>query len=138
MIGELAVQFGSRPPPFERRNVSPRSLAALAADNVVEGCVREAYGALVAAHQASFARDAQVRAVFETIARDEARHALLSFRIHDWASTKIADAESLEHERRTALAELAASVRAPTEAERTELGLHDAERSAALIAALAA
>jgi hypothetical protein len=63
---------------------------------------------------------------------------LLSFRIHDWASAKVADATSLEHERRRALAELAASVREPTEAEQTELGLPDARRSAALIAALAA
>ena len=54
-------------------------------ENAVEGCVRETVGAAVAAVQAARATDPRVRAVMTQIARDEARHAALSWRVHAWA-----------------------------------------------------
>lgn len=62
----------------------PRPLAELAAHNAIEGCQREAWGAVEAASRARYAADPRVRAAFASIARDEARHALLAFAIDDW------------------------------------------------------
>lgn len=59
-------------------------LLRLALENAVEGCVREAYGAVVAAHQGARAADPEVRAAFARIAADEAEHAELSFDIDAW------------------------------------------------------
>ncbi len=61
-----------------------RSLEALATENAVEGCVRETYGALVAAHQAKHAADPAIRALFEAIAEDELRHAELAWDVAEW------------------------------------------------------
>ncbi|MDQ3370499.1 MAG: ferritin-like domain-containing protein, partial [Myxococcota bacterium] len=60
-----------------------RSLAAIAHENAIEGCVREAYGALVATYQAERAAPA-LRAVFRRIAADERRHAALAEDVHAW------------------------------------------------------
>jgi len=57
----------------------------MAADNAFEGCVREAYGALEA--------DPEVRRAFQTIAREEAQHALLSFEMDAWARTRLSGRE---------------------------------------------
>ena len=65
----------------------------MAADNAFEGCVREAYGALEAAHQATHAADPEVRRAFQTIAREEAQHALLSFEMDAWARTRLSARE---------------------------------------------
>jgi hypothetical protein len=70
--------------PAPRR--SPRELAL---DNLVEGCVRESFGALVAAHQAQHAVDPAIRAAMHMIAADEALHALLALQIHDWLSPQL-------------------------------------------------
>jgi hypothetical protein len=64
----------------------PASLAELAIDNVVEGCVRETYGALVAAHQATEAREPAVRELMADIAADERAHAALAWRIDAWVA----------------------------------------------------
>jgi hypothetical protein len=61
-----------------------RTAAALAEDNAVEGCVRETYGAAVAAYQARTAGDRRVRRAMSTIARDEAAHADLAWRVQRW------------------------------------------------------
>ncbi len=84
-VAGLAARRGGAVPEVRRARAALRDLRAMAADNAVEGCVREAYAALVAARQARWARDADVRAAYAEIAADEARHALLSFAIHDWA-----------------------------------------------------
>ncbi len=67
----------------------PRSIEAMALENAVEGCVRETFGALVAHWQAREARDPRVRAAMKRIARDETRHAALSWSIDAWARTRI-------------------------------------------------
>ena len=66
-----------------------RSAAALAEDNVVEGCVRETYGAAVAAYQARAAGDRRIRRAMATIARDEAAHAALAWRVHRWLAPQL-------------------------------------------------
>lgn len=93
LVGRLARRFGGDVPMVERGETAPRSLFEMAKDNAFEGCVREAYGALLAAHQAAHALDPEVRSTFARIARDEAQHALLSLALHDWARTRVSDAE---------------------------------------------
>ncbi|MBX3232248.1 MAG: hypothetical protein KIT84_18955 [Labilithrix sp.] len=66
-----------------------RSILELAVDNAVEGCVREAYGALVATYQATHAADPALRRTFRRIARDEAEHAALALDLADWYATKL-------------------------------------------------
>jgi rubrerythrin len=73
-----------------------RSLEAVAIENVVEGCVRETYGALAATFHAESASDPSIRKAMRSIARDETRHAALSWRIFRWANRRL----SLESRRR--------------------------------------
>jgi hypothetical protein len=87
--GALARRFGAQPrtPVIERGAL--RSLEAMAIENAVEGCVRETYGALVATRQAERARDPHVRAAMQRIARDETRHASLSWQVGRWLETRL-------------------------------------------------
>lgn len=61
------------------------SLDAIVRGTVLEGCIGETLAALEAAESAHYARDAQVKATLERIARDEARHAALAWRFVAWA-----------------------------------------------------
>lgn len=80
----LARRFGAAPTRLGKMpGARARTILELALENAEEGCVREAYGAVVAAHQARAAADPEVRRVMETIAHDEAAHAELAFAIHD-------------------------------------------------------
>jgi hypothetical protein len=93
---------------------------------VVEGCVRETYGALVAMHQAETAGDSDVRALMTDIAQDEMNHAALAWRIDAWAATKLGPTftERRSEAARGAIAELALAARLPTdETTRTQVGL---------------
>jgi hypothetical protein len=72
----------------------PRSIEAVARENVVEGCVRETFGALVATWQARHARDAEVARAMASIARDETRHAELA-----WSVSRFLDAKLDRHAR---------------------------------------
>lgn len=87
--GALARRFGSRPQPATIGRTARRSLEAIALENAIEGCVRETYGALLATRQAQLARDPVVRAVMVRIARDETRHASLSWRVGRWLETRL-------------------------------------------------
>jgi len=115
-----------------------RSRAQLATDNLVEGCVRETYGAVLASYQARAARDATLRGAMRAIARDEAKHAALSWRIQRWLWPQLSD-----HERRAALT-AAADARVElvdrageSDAELREVaGLPDAVAGRAMLAAL--
>ena len=85
-----------------------RSLTEMTEENVVEGCVREAYGALVATVQARNARDPVVRAVMASIAEDETRHAALALGVDAWAMQRLGPvaAARMAERRRDAIAEL--------------------------------
>jgi hypothetical protein len=91
----IARRFGAEPARPEVVVAAGRlpSVLELAIENATEGCVREAYGALVATHQATFAADPSVRAAFERIAADEAQHAELSFDLGDWFASMLSPAE---------------------------------------------
>jgi len=77
----LARRFGGEPPAVRVAPKRTRSLAAVALENAVEGCVRETFGALVATCQARSAGDAEIRRVMARIAVDETRHAALAWAI---------------------------------------------------------
>jgi rubrerythrin len=77
------------------RAVEPveRSLLAAALENAVEGCVREAWGALSAHYQAAKAAEPEARQLWHDIAADESEHAELSLALHDWFMLQLAAEE---------------------------------------------
>lgn len=87
-----ARRYGGRPVAPKVAGWAPRSLEAIAVDNAAEGCVRETYGALVAHLQARRATDPALRRAFATIAREETRHASLSWGLHRWAQQRLSPA----------------------------------------------
>jgi hypothetical protein len=87
------------------------SLAELARENTVEGCVRETWGALAAALQARTAQDPELAALYACIAPDELAHAELSWDIQDWLAL---------HTDSSALSALASIAREQLLAEQTE------------------
>lgn len=86
-----------------------RPLAELAIENALEGCVRETWGAAVARFQAAGAADPALRRAMAVIARDEARHAALAWRVHRWALSRLDEPARRECAR--ALRDEAASLR---------------------------
>lgn len=109
LVGELARAHGGEPVEARVDDVALRTLEELALENATEGCVRETYGALVGAYQAEHAGDGALRTAMMTIARDEARHAALSHRVHAWALTELDESarERVREAQRAAIAELA-------------------------------
>jgi hypothetical protein len=89
MNARIAARLGAAPRPATAACIRVRSLAAIAVENVVEGCVRETYGALVAMWQARTARDPGIARMMERIARDESRHAALAWRVASWVDRKL-------------------------------------------------
>lgn len=114
-----------------------RALSEIAEDNAREGCTREAYGALAVAHQATHAHDPSHRRVLARIAREEAGHALFSLDLAEWLAPRASSAR-LRAAREDAHGELAASLAIEPPAPLAALGLPDAERASALLAAVAA
>ncbi|MDC3954772.1 hypothetical protein [Polyangium jinanense] len=102
----------------------------MARENAVEGCVREAYGALIATFQAAHARDPKVRRAMQVIAADETRHAALAWRIASWVESKLDEKarRALAAARRKAARELLLSADKPVDLELIEdLGLPSRE-----------
>lgn len=108
----LARRYGAEPRALEAEPRSARSRLAFALDNVIEGCVRETYGAACARYQADRAEDPEVRARLLEIAADEARHAELSWRIQEWIEAELDPDERslLEAAQKRAIAELRAEL----------------------------
>lgn len=71
--------------PFPDRITVTRSLPDLAAAALHEGCLAETLGAHLVATAAALAPETEVRAALEAIAADEAKHAVLSFKIVAWS-----------------------------------------------------
>jgi hypothetical protein len=103
------ASMGATRAPMRRRR---RSLAALARENAVEGCVRETFGALVNAWQVAHASDPDVRQTLAGIAEDELRHAALSWEIARWAETPLAPSvrREIARARRAAVGRLLAKI----------------------------
>jgi hypothetical protein len=118
-VGALARAHGGELVPVVTDTLHVRPLEEMALENAVEGCVRETYAALIAAHQAERAEDPALRRAMRAIAQDEAGHASLSHAVHAWLDPQLAP-ESRERIRRAqwrALVELAQALRNPTDAE---------------------
>lgn len=138
----LARKYGGAPsaPHVDGAASSMRPLMKLAYDNAVEGCVREAYGALVAAHQAARASDPEVRAAFHKIAMEEAEHAELSFALDEWlcAQLTVEERREIDRVRSSAWSELEAACSVEPSAEVREVaGMPSAREARALLALLA-
>ncbi|MBZ5713023.1 ferritin-like domain-containing protein [Nannocystis pusilla] len=99
-------------------------LFAVALHNAVEGCVSEAFAAVVAAHQAAHARSLELRALFSRIAADELRHGQLAWDLHAWLWDQLTPEQrgALARAQTRALADLAASSRRAAAATPRELG----------------
>ncbi|MGD0526959.1 MAG: ferritin-like domain-containing protein [Polyangiaceae bacterium] len=138
--GRLARSHGVGVPSVR---VSPRraacSLMAMAIENAIEGCVRETFGALVAAWQASHAGDPRIARTMAAIAADETRHAALAWAIAGWAEPRL-DAKSrraVRAARRGAVRVLRRETRAALPAVLIRrAGLPSAARATALLDAL--
>ena len=123
--GALARRHGGRPNPPEVASGPIRDLETIATENATEGCVREAFGALLACWQANPAADPVIRATMKRIARDETRHAALALQIAGWLKGRLVPTARarVEQARRAALADLAVSVAEAPPALRRPLGL---------------
>lgn len=141
VMARLAVHHGTAPLAARVARRGPRFLEAMARENVTEGCVFEAFGAALLAHQAKTAADPVLRALLASIAIEEARHAALSRQIDAWARSRL-DARAqrrLGLAREEAALELAREQESEPVAELAQgLGLPSAERAQAMIATLAA
>ncbi len=135
LIGSFARRAGAKPVRPVVSIGAPRALFDIAKHNASEGCVREAFGAINALHQASNAATAELREGFLRIARDEARHALLSLELDDWMRTRLSahEVHQLEEERAVASAELVSHVGNEDGETRAVLGLPDEERGRDLV-----
>ncbi len=136
MMTRLALANGARPPAPVVAPIAPRSLVALAIENAIEGCVRETWGAALAAWQAHTARDPAVRAIFAAIAADELRHAALAWAIDRWLAPRLdaADRARVADARATAADDLAAELLHDPDAALLALGLPDPIAGRALLA----
>jgi hypothetical protein len=94
-LGDLAEDYGvfcDGPPSLV---MSVRPIVAVALENVVEGLVRETYGAVVATLRARSAGKAKIRRVMKSIARDEQVHARLAIGIAAWFSKNLTETENV-------------------------------------------
>lgn len=89
VTSRLAKRFGANPPAVRVKRGRNRKALAIAIENAREGCVRETLGAVIALHRAARAKDAEVARAMRTIARDELRHARLSWELMEWLDTKL-------------------------------------------------
>jgi hypothetical protein len=141
VTARLARRYGVEPihPQIEEKPLRP--LFEFALDNVVEGCVRETYGAACARYQARAALDSEIGASLATISEDETRHAELSWQIHEWASAQLAGGErrALHAAAVEAIAELRREVaREQPLAVRNIAGMPSAEHALAMLDCLEA
>jgi hypothetical protein len=95
-MGRLAAEHGAVAVRPKIANRQRRTFFDFARENLIEGCVRETFGAAMALYQAAKAAAPSVRAALRTIAEEEARHAELSLDVHEWALTKLSAAQRVE------------------------------------------
>lgn len=115
MTTALAHAFNASPGEPQVTRPPVRSLLAIALENAVEGCVREAFGAFMASYQGSRADDKRVRRAMAGIARDEIRHAELAFAVAAWITPqlRVEDQATVKLAQQQAMAELAREVARP-------------------------
>ena len=134
--GRAALRHGGARVRVEAPDPGERTAYAIAEENAVEGCVREAFGALVAAFQGHTARDPALARLFTAIAEDEIRHAELAHDVAGWLEPQLSPAErtQLGEARQRAIAELRRAAAVAPPAALTELaGLPTASDALALV-----
>jgi hypothetical protein len=89
VTSRLAKRFGATPPAVRVKRGRNRSALAIAIENAREGCVRETLGAVIALHRAERAKDAEIARAMRSIARDELRHARLSWELMEWLDAQL-------------------------------------------------
>lgn len=89
-----AERHGATVPAVRVPATRPRTLERLALDNAREGCVVETFGAALLVMQSARAADPALRSMFAQFARDELRHAKLSWRIDAWLTARLDAASS--------------------------------------------
>jgi hypothetical protein len=121
--GAVAPSVRLKPPPL-------RTLEEVATENAAEGCVREAFGALVGLYQSVHATAPDVRATMQLVAEDEISHAALSFQLHRHFTARLDDdaMQRVEATRDRAIGELLHRAFSFEDAPwRDELGLPNAD-----------
>jgi len=90
------------------RDAEARGLFAIALENAREGCVRETWGAACAIVQSQRASDPELREAMRLIARDELRHAVLSWDVAEWIAARLTNEERdcVDAERSSAIVQL--------------------------------
>ncbi|MFT3768529.1 MAG: ferritin-like domain-containing protein [Minicystis sp.] len=137
--GRLARRFGGTPVRPKVAALPARALDVVALENAVEGCVRETFGALVAGFQAANAQDPEIARAMEVIARDETRHAALSWAVARWAARRLDGAAraAIKERCREAIDGLRREAEACVpDALLTRAGLPNGEQQRAMIASL--
>lgn len=89
MMEKLARRHGAKMRAPKIGPAPTRSLEAMALENAREGCVRETFGALLASWQSRTANDRTIARTMEIIARDETRHAELSWDVGAFLATRL-------------------------------------------------
>jgi len=141
VTARLARRFGGAPAPARVAKVAARPLDEVALENAVEGCVRETFGALVAGFQAERAADPTIRRAMKGIARDETRHAALSWAVARWASRRLSGGAEARVQAgcRRAIEALRREAGAGVDGEmETRAGLPNADEQRALLSVLEA
>jgi hypothetical protein len=132
----LARRFAAPVETARVRRRAPRSLEQIAIENAIEGCVRETYGALMAAWQGEMAEDRPTRRAMRAIADDEMRHAGLAWSVARWPERRLGrDARArIASMRDEAIARLRAELTTPPPAELvTVLGVPDRDHALAML-----
>jgi hypothetical protein len=137
-VGALARRYGAAVPRCDLGPAAVRSLEEIATENAVEGCVRETFGALLAHWQAGNAEDRVVRGVMKRVARDETRHAALSWAVDAWARSRLAPAarRRVDEARRSEAYALASSPAGPSIAGARDAGFPSPEQLVRLAEAI--
>ncbi len=138
-VGGFARRCGTTPAPVHIVAPPTRELLDIALDNAREGCVRETYGVASALAQAWRGENPQLRAVMQTIAIEELRHAELSWDLEAWLDSRLdADGRArVAQERQRAVDELCADLASPLPgALRSTLGIPSAAEAMRIAASL--
>ncbi len=141
LCAQLSRRYGAEPGHAIVDSRPARTLFEFALDNVVEGCVRETFGAAVAKYQAVSARDPLVRTRMASIAADETRHAELSWRIQAWLESRLTPEQlrELAVKQREAQSELRRELQLePSSAVQRLAGMPDASQALGMLNVLAA
>ncbi len=131
VMERLARAYGATVSAPRHAELGVRELLPIAIENVVEGCVREAYGALVATYQAERAA-ADLRAPFRAVAEDERAHAALAEDVNRWLVEHLDEQGRAQVQRARAAAEADLRASLDTAVGCETLGLPDPEIAIAL------